>query len=200
MRSGKAVGEDVFGCVFESIHPVSAIQAPDAKGKFLNNLQEFCTPRTTRSDKFPQALDSFWDDSTTNKWFGKTILSLKRILGDNFFSSYLRIFYLPWSLLTHACLERWRREMSLDLGINLCLASARWRVSCDICMVVLWMCCHIWLHKAELPRAGRAGVMLLQHPWALWAGDRRGQSSHTHTHTLSSCRAQSRQLSLCLCQ
>lgn len=32
------VGEDVFGCVFESIHPVSAIQVPDAKGKFLNNL------------------------------------------------------------------------------------------------------------------------------------------------------------------
>lgn len=51
---------------------------------------------------------------------------------------------------------------------------------------------HIWLHKAQHLRAGRAGVML-QHPWPLWAGDREGQSSHqdsvhtrtelTHTHT-----------------
>lgn len=32
------MGEDVFDCIFESIHHVSAIEATDAKRKFLNNL------------------------------------------------------------------------------------------------------------------------------------------------------------------
>lgn len=36
--SGKVLGEDVFGSVFGSIRPGSAVQAPDAKEKFLNNL------------------------------------------------------------------------------------------------------------------------------------------------------------------
>lgn len=37
-QSRKVVGVEVFDCVFESIHHVSAIQATGAKRKFLNNL------------------------------------------------------------------------------------------------------------------------------------------------------------------
>lgn len=68
--SRKMVDEDVFSCVFESIHGVSAIsaiQATDAKREIVNSLQEFCTHCAICSDKFPQALDAFWDDSTMNE-------------------------------------------------------------------------------------------------------------------------------------